>query len=104
MPQTVPDLRTGYNDDSFHGHPRLTEEGHAKADHITAAFDNFLATIQPLVPDGRYLAIVKTKLEEASLFAHKANANVSGNRHPNQKTERPYDPNQDRNRVEGNRP
>ena len=65
---------------------KLNETGMAKAKDIAEAFDTLLETLtQPglnghndkmylLCPEGRYLALVKTKLEEACFFAKKAMA------------------------------
>lgn len=52
----------------------LTEDGKTKAAAIANAFDQCLAALEALVPDGRELAIVRTKLEEACFFAKKGMA------------------------------
>lgn len=59
--------------DAFKVH-MLTEEGKAKAKVIAEAFDALLTTLDGIVPTGRLLSIVTTKLEEASFFAKKAMA------------------------------
>lgn len=48
---------------------------------VRTEFDQLLLKVQPLIPKGneRYLAIVKTKLEEACLFAVKAITKPVGN-------------------------
>lgn len=55
--------------DPLFGVTDLTEQGVAHAHTIAEAFDTCLSTVTPLIADGRYLAMVKTKLEEASLIA-----------------------------------
>jgi hypothetical protein len=62
----------------------LNETGKQKANDIAQAFDNCLmaitsSTFGSLCPQGRELAIVKTKLEEACFFAKKSMANVPEN-------------------------
>jgi len=57
---------------------RLTEEGVEKARKIAEAFDELLTRLDALCPAGRELAIVRTKLEEASFFAKKAMAAANG--------------------------
>lgn len=52
----------------------LTDDGIAKAGAIADAFDALLNTIIEIIPNGRELSLVKTKLEEASFFAKKAMA------------------------------
>lgn len=52
----------------------LTEEGKAKAKEIAEGFSDLLTKIDALVPAGRELAIVKTKLEEACFFAKRGMA------------------------------
>jgi hypothetical protein len=51
---------------------RLSEDGMKKAEEIAAAFNNLLARLESICPQGREFAIVKTKLEEAAFFAKKA--------------------------------
>lgn len=53
----------------------LTEEGIAKAKEIANVFNDALTQLHVLIgTSGRYPAIVRTKLEEASFFAKKAMA------------------------------
>lgn len=53
----------------------LNTEGKEKAQHIAANFDALLNALESLCgSDGREMAIVKTKLEEACFFAKKAMA------------------------------
>lgn len=52
----------------------LNETGMAKAETLAALFSEFLTTIEALVPPGRELALVTTKLEEASFFAKRGMA------------------------------
>lgn len=53
---------------------QLNEQGIEKAGAIGSAFDDLLEYLKKQIPEGRGLAIVKTKLEEASFFAKKAMA------------------------------
>jgi hypothetical protein len=57
----------------------LNDEGIAKAKEIAQIFDRALDSLKELCPDGRYLSIVKTKMEEACFFAKKSMASVSVN-------------------------
>lgn len=57
----------------------LNEAGKVKASEIATAFDLLLTRLEQLCPDGREMAIVRTKLEEASFFAKKAMANDTQN-------------------------
>ena len=53
----------------------LNDQGKNKARQISEAFDNCLTGIEAIcAPDGRELAIVRTKMEEACFFAKKAMA------------------------------
>lgn len=52
----------------------LTEEGKTKAKEIAKAFDDCLTRLEVVCPEGRHLALVRTKLEEACFFAKKAMA------------------------------
>jgi hypothetical protein len=62
------------NDPLFRAH-KLNETGLANANLITNAFNELLDKITPLcLLSGRELALVRTKLEEASFFAKKAMA------------------------------
>jgi len=58
---------------------RLTEKGLAKAQRLAENFDRLLTELQADIPNGRYLAIVKTKLEEACFFAKKGIAELPEN-------------------------
>jgi hypothetical protein len=51
----------------------MTTEGVEAANNIRMAFDNLLTLITNHTPEGngRYLSLVKTKLEEASFYAVK---------------------------------
>jgi hypothetical protein len=57
----------------------LNDDGIKKAKVIACEFHNLLETLKALVPAGRELSIVKTKLEEACFFAKKGIANVPEN-------------------------
>ncbi len=57
----------------------LNEDGKFKARAIAESFDYLLTTLEQICPDGREMAIVRTKLEEASFFAKKAMANSAEN-------------------------
>lgn len=52
----------------------LNDEGKQKAKEIAEAFDELLKKLSAHCFSGRELAIVKTKLEEASFFAKKSMA------------------------------
>lgn len=58
---------------------RLNEQGIAKANAIAEIFDVALDNLKCYCPEGRELAIVRTKLEEACFFAKKSIANLPGN-------------------------
>lgn len=57
----------------------LNEKGKGLASEIAGAFDELAARLFLICPQGRELAIVMTKLEEACFFAKKAIANVEAN-------------------------
>lgn len=57
----------------------LNDEGKTKANAIAQAFDDCLEKLILVVPAGRELAIVRTKLEEASFFAKKGMATLPVN-------------------------
>ena len=50
---------------------RLNEQGNQKVDAVRIAFDVLLNEVKEVIPDSRYLALVKTNLEEAAMFAVK---------------------------------
>lgn len=53
----------------------LNEQGKAKAQRIAKAFDGLLSELEGVgIVDGREMALVRTKLEEACFFAKKAMA------------------------------
>jgi hypothetical protein len=53
----------------------LNAEGLVKANAIASAFENLLNSVEDLCgTGGREMALVRTKLEEASFFAKKAMA------------------------------
>lgn len=55
----------------------LTDEGKVNATLIGTAFNTLLEQLKGVVPEGRELAIVKTKLEEACMFAKKGMAKTN---------------------------
>ena len=58
----------------------LNEQGIKRAQSLATQFTRFLNTIEGLSgTDGREMAIVRTKLEEASFFAKKALASRAEN-------------------------
>lgn len=57
----------------------LNDKGKAKAKEIAECFDRCLTGLKLHCPEGRELALVKTKLEEACFFAKKAMANQPEN-------------------------
>jgi hypothetical protein len=50
--------------------------------NISLKFSELLEYLEATVPSDRYLAIVKTKLEEACFFAKRGYANIAGNSDP----------------------
>lgn len=60
----------------------LNETGKAKATAIARRFNELLNGLTLMCPDGREMAIVRTKLEEAAFFAKKAMAVCSENTDP----------------------
>jgi hypothetical protein len=61
----------------------LNDQGKRRATAIAETFDACLEKLLTLCPPGRELAIVRTKLEEASFFAKKAMASSDENTDPN---------------------
>ena len=59
---------------------KLNEKGLYKAGQIAESFSNLLEELAEYCPEGRELAIVKTKLEEAAFFAKKSMAGLEENR------------------------
>jgi len=51
---------------------KLNDVGFAKAHQIAQAYDDLLAKLVTICPEGRELSIVKTKLEESCFFAKKS--------------------------------
>lgn len=49
----------------------LNPAGIEKAKALAVQFDDFLTELEKVIPQGRYLSIVKTKLEESCFFAKK---------------------------------
>ena len=60
----------------------LNEQGKLKAQAIAAAFDVCLESLKVICPEGRELAITKTKLEESCFFAKKSMASAYENVEP----------------------
>jgi hypothetical protein len=50
---------------------RLNASGMMLAKQLAGNFDVLLESLKGFIPEGRYLAIVRTKLEEACFFAKK---------------------------------
>lgn len=61
-------------DKAFQVH-MLNDIGKQKAREIAEDFDHLLGELKEVCPEGREMAIVRTKLEEACFFAKKAMAN-----------------------------
>lgn len=57
----------------------LNEQGLAKAEDLALMFSNFLDAIEDIGVTGRELALVTTKLQEASHFAKRSIALDKGN-------------------------
>jgi hypothetical protein len=58
----------------------LNEQGIAKAQSLATVFDDTLTELETLCgTQGRYMSLVRTKLEEASFFAKKAIAVIPEN-------------------------
>lgn len=65
--------------EAFEAH-KLNGDGVKKVDKVRALFDDFLSNLEiECGSDGREMAIVRTKLEEASFFANKAISVFAGN-------------------------
>jgi len=52
----------------------LNPQGIEKAQELAKYFDEFLNYIKTVVPEGRYLSLVKTHLETASFYSKKGMA------------------------------
>lgn len=63
----------------------LNEQGRRKAAELAEDFTEFQEQLEKVVPPGRYLAIVKTKLEEACFFAKKGMATQAVNQSKEEK-------------------
>ena len=57
----------------------LNEQGRRTAHDMAEDFDALLERLKMVVPPGRYLSIVQTKLEEACFFAKKGMASQAVN-------------------------
>lgn len=64
-------------DSAFTVH-KLNDNGLAKSKVIAESFDELLGKLAAVVPEGRELALVKTKLEEACFFAKKGMSKANG--------------------------
>jgi hypothetical protein len=53
---------------------KLNEDGLQRAKNLANEFDSLLTKVAEMVPEGREMSIVKTKLEEACFFAKKGMA------------------------------
>lgn len=60
----------------------LNDQGKQKATAIAAVFSEALDKLEQLDVDGRELALVKTKSEEACFFAKRSMASKSQNQEP----------------------
>jgi hypothetical protein len=78
MPPTGTIHQSGTVNPLFVTHP-LNGNGQKKVWDIRAAFTTLLGVITENCPDGRELAIVKTKLEEAGMYTVKCISLVRGN-------------------------
>lgn len=58
---------------------QLNYIGLMQADEIVGSFDRLLEDLKLMCGEGRYMAIVRTKLEEACFFAKKAVATDTRN-------------------------
>ncbi len=58
---------------------RLTDQGQQHVDGIRIAFDVLLNEVKEVIPDSRYLSLVKTDLERACMTAVKGIAAQKGN-------------------------
>lgn len=62
---------------------RLNEEGMLRANHIALAFSDCLDELERIAgKDGREMALVRTKLQEAAFFAKRAMAIKPENQQP----------------------
>jgi hypothetical protein len=58
----------------------LNDVGKNKAHDIAVRFTTLLDELETICPKGRELSIVRTKLEEAAMFAKKSLVHFEGNR------------------------
>jgi hypothetical protein len=58
---------------------RLNAKGLSLAGSIARAFSDFLDKLEATCPEGRDLAIVRTKLQEANFFAKRSIAELAEN-------------------------
>lgn len=58
---------------------KLNESGLENAHQVALIFDEALDKLEAFVPETRYLALVRTKLEEACFFAKKGVAQHAPN-------------------------
>lgn len=65
--------------DPLFGYVKLNDAGREKATNIARYFTNLLEEIESIIPKGRELSIVRTKLEEASFYAKKSLVNDEAN-------------------------
>ena len=66
--------------DPLFGYTLLNASGSQKATDIARYFTALLEELEVMCPKGRELSIVRTKLEEAAMFAKKSLVHFEGNR------------------------